>query len=158
MAKEKKEKFKLAKDFKAFITRGNVLDMAVGMIVGSAFTAIVNSVVGDLLMPALGMLTGKIDFSEMKWVLVKGVEESVDATTGEVIPAVAEVAIRYGAFIQNVISFLLVALSVFLIVKLFSKLQRKKAEEPKPEPKPDPQIVLLTEIRDLLKKDEEIKN
>lgn len=158
MAEEKKEKFKLAKEFKAFITRGNVLDMAVGLIVGSAFTAIVNSVVGDLLMPALGMLTGKIDFSEMKWVLVKPVEEVLAEDGTVVTEAVAEVAIRYGAFIQNVISFLLVALSVFIIVKIFSKLQRKKAEEPKPEPKPDPQIVLLTEIRDLLKKDTETKS
>ena len=157
MAEKKKEKFKLAKEFKAFITRGNVLDMAVGLIVGSAFTAIVNSLVGDLLMPALGMITGKIDFSEMKWVLVKPVEEVLAEDGTVVTEAVAEVAIRYGAFIQNVISFLLVALSVFIIVKVFSKLQRKKAEEPKPEPKPDPQIVLLTEIRDLLKKDGDAK-
>lgn len=144
----KKEKFKLAKEFKAFISKGNVLDMAVGLIIGSAFTAIVNSVVGDLLMPVLGLITGKVDFSQLKWVLQP--EELNEA--GEVV--VAEVAVRYGVFIQSIISFLLIALSVFILVKVISGLKRKKKEEPKPEPKPDPQIVLLTEIRDLLKEKE----
>ena len=153
MAEEKKpevnkEKFKLAKEFKAFISKGNVLDMAVGLIIGSAFTAIVNSVVGDLLMPVLGLITGKVDFSQLKWVLQP--EELNEA--GEVV--VAEVAVRYGVFIQSIISFLLIALSVFILVKVISGLKRKKKEEPKPEPKPDPQIVLLTEIRDLLKEKE----
>ncbi|MCI5667209.1 MAG: large-conductance mechanosensitive channel protein MscL [Oscillospiraceae bacterium] len=144
----KKDKFKLAKEFKAFISKGNVLDMAVGLIIGSAFTAIVNSVVGDLLMPVLGLITGKVDFSQLKWVLQP--EELNEA--GEVV--VAEVAVRYGVFIQSIISFLLIALSVFILVKVISGLKRKKKEEPKPEPKPDPQIVLLTEIRDLLKEKE----
>ena len=145
---KKKEKFKLAKEFKAFISKGNVLDMAVGLIIGSAFTAIVNSVVGDLLMPVLGLITGKVDFSQLKLVLQP--EELNEA--GEVV--VAEVAVRYGVFIQSIISFLLIALSVFILVKVISGLKRKKKEEPKPEPKPDPQIVLLTEIRDLLKEKE----
>lgn len=144
----KKDKFKLAKEFKAFISKGNVLDMAVGLIIGSAFTAIVNSVVGDLLMPVLGLITGKVDFSQLKLVLQP--EELNEA--GEVV--VAEVAVRYGVFIQSIISFLLIALSVFILVKVISGLKRKKKEEPKPEPKPDPQIVLLTEIRDLLKEKE----
>lgn len=144
----KKDKFKLAKEFKAFISKGNVLDMAVGLIIGSAFTAIVNSVVGDLLMPVLGLITGKVDFSQLKLVLQP--EELNEA--GEVV--VAEVAVRYGVFIQSIISFLLIALSVFILIKVISGLKRKKKEEPKPEPKPDPQIVLLTEIRDLLKEKE----
>ncbi|MBP1578893.1 MAG: large-conductance mechanosensitive channel protein MscL [Oscillospiraceae bacterium] len=151
---EKKERFKLAKEFKAFISKGNVLDMAVGLIVGSAFTAIVNSLVGDLLMPLLGLLTGKMDFSQLKLVLQPAVEEVLDETGAVVTPAVAEISLNYGAFIQSVISFLLIALAVFTLVKILSKLHRKKAEEPKPEPKPDPQIVLLTEIRDLLKEKE----
>lgn len=157
MAKENKEKFKFFKEFKAFIARGNVLDMAIGLIVGSAFTAIVNSLVGDLLMPLLGMITGQIDFSEMKWVLVQAVEAKdavVDAAGTVITPAVdavAEVSVKYGLFIQNVISFLLIALSVFILVRAINSLHKKKEEEPKPEPKPDPQIVLLTEIRDLLK-------
>lgn len=154
----KKEKFKLAKEFKAFIAKGNVLDMAVGLIVGSAFTSIVNSLVGDLLMPLLGIITGKVDFSELKLVLQPGVEEVVDEAGNVTTEAVAEISLNYGAFIQSIISFLLIALSVFLLVKAISKLHRKKKEEPKPEPKPDPQIVLLTEIRDLLKEKETTKN
>ena len=147
---EKKDRFKLAKEFKAFISRGNVLDMAVGLIIGSAFTAIVNSLVGDLLMPLLGLLTGKMDFSQLKLVLQPAVEEVLDETGAVVTPAVAEISLNYG----SVISFLLIALAVFILVKAISKLHRKKEEEPKPEPKPDPQIVLLTEIRDLLKEKE----
>ena len=87
---EKKDRFKLAKEFKAFISRGNVLDMAVGLIIGSAFTAIVNSLVGDLLMPLLGLLTGKMDFSQLKLVLRPAVEEVLDETGAVVTPAVAE--------------------------------------------------------------------
>ena len=151
---EKKDRFKLAKEFKAFISRGNVLDMAVGLIIGSAFTAIVNSLVGDLLMPLLGLLTGKMDFSQLKLVLQPAVEEVLDETGAVVTPAVAEISLNYGSFIQSVISFLLIALAVFILVNAISKLHRKKEEEPKPEPKPDPQIVLLTEIRDLLKEKE----
>ena len=151
---EKKDRFKLAKEFKAFISRGNVLDMAVGLIIGSAFTAIVNSLVGDLLMPLLGLLTGKMDFSQLKLVLQPAVEEVLDETGAVVTPAVAEISLNYGSFIQSVISFLLIALAVFILVKAISKLHRTKEEEPKPEPKPDPQIVLLTEIRDLLKEKE----
>lgn len=159
MAEEKKpeqnkDKFKLAKEFKAFISRGNVLDMAVGLIIGSAFTAIVNSLVGDLLMPVLGLITGKVDFSELKLVIQPAVEEVLNEAGEIVTPGVAEISINYGAFIQSIISFLLIALSVFALLKVISKLHRKKKEEPKPEPKPDPQIVLLTEIRDLLKEKE----
>ena len=155
----KKEKFKLAKEFKAFISKGNVLDMAVGLIIGSAFTAIVNSLVGDLLMPVLGLLTGKMDFSQLKLVLQPGVEEVVDEVTGDAItPGVAEISLNYGSFIQSIISFLLIALAVFILIKAVAKLHHKKKEEPKPEPKPDPQIVLLTEIRDLLKEKETSEN
>ena len=151
---EKKDRFKLAKEFKAFISRGNVLDMAVGLIIGSAFTTIVNSLVGDLLMPLLGLLTGKMDFSQLKLVLQPAVEEVLDETGAVVTPAVAEISLNYGSFIQSVISFLLIALAVFILVKAISKLPRKKEAEPKPAPKPDPQIGLLTEIRDLLKEKE----
>lgn len=155
---EKKEKFKLAKEFRAFISRGNVLDMAVGLIIGSAFTAIVNSLVGDLLMPLLGLLTGKMDFSQLKLVLQPAVEEVLDEAGNVVTPAVAEISLNYGSFIQSIISFLLIALAVFTLIKVISKLHRKKKEEPKPEPKPDPQIVLLTEIRDLLKENDTADN
>ena len=128
--------------------------MAVGLIIGSAFTAIVNSLVGDLLMPLLGLLIGKMDFSQLKLVLQPAVEEVLDETGAVVTPAVAEISLNYGSFIQSVISFVLNARAVYIIGKAISKLHRKKEEEPKPEPKPDPQIVLLTEIRDLLKEKE----
>lgn len=155
---EKKDQFKLAKEFKAFISKGNVLDMAVGLIIGSAFTAIVNSLVGDLLMPLLGLLTGKMDFSQLKLVLQPAVEEVLDETGAVVTPGVAEISLNYGAFIQSIISFLLIALAVFTLVKVVSRLHKKKKEEPKPEPKPDPQVVLLTEIRDLLKEKETVSD
>lgn len=155
---QKKDKFKLAKEFKAFISKGNVLDMAVGLIIGSAFTAIVNSLVGDLLMPVLGLITGKMDFSELKLIIQPAVEEVLNEAGEVVTPGVAEISINYGAFIQSIISFLLIALAVFALLKVISKLHHKKKEEPKPEPKPDPQIVLLTEIRDLLKEKETSAN
>lgn len=157
---QKKDKFKLAKEFKAFISKGNVLDMAVGLIIGSAFTAIVNSLVGDLLMPVLGLITGKMDFSELKLIIQPAVEEVLNEAGEVVTPGVAEISINYGAFIQSIISFLLIALAVFALLKVISKLHRKKKEEPKPEPKPkpEPQIVLLTEIRDLLKEKETTEN
>ena len=144
---EKVTKIKFIKEFKDFISKGNVMDMAVGMIVGAAFTAIVTSLVNNILMPALGMITGQIDFSDLKIILQAAVKDEA----GEIITP--EVAIGYGAFINSVISFLLIALSVFLLIKVLGSFKRKKKEEPKEEeePKPDPQIELLTEIRDLLK-------
>lgn len=150
MADKKKSIFQ---EFKEFITRGNVLDMAVGVIVGGAFTKIANSLVSDLLMPALGMITGKIDMAELKIVLAAA--ELNDA--GEVVKE--ELAIRYGVFLDAIINFLLIALAIFIVVKIANtvraKFEKRKAEEPAPEPKPDPQIVLLTEIRDALKKNED---
>ncbi|MGN0650998.1 MAG: large-conductance mechanosensitive channel protein MscL [Oscillospiraceae bacterium] len=150
MADKKKTIFQ---EFKEFITRGNVLDMAVGVIVGGAFTKIANSLVSDLLMPALGMITGKIDMAELKIVLAAAELDEA----GEVIKE--ELAIRYGVFLDAIINFLLIALAIFIVVKIANtvraKFEKKKAEEPAPEPKPDPQIVLLTEIRDALKKDAE---
>ena len=123
------------------------MDMAVGMIVGAAFTAIVTALVNNVLMPALGMITGGIDFSDLKIILKPAV---IDAVTKDVLEP--EVAIGYGAFIGAIINFLLIAISVFILIKILGCFKRKKKEEPKAEePKPDPQIVLLTEIRDLLK-------
>ena len=144
---EKVGKVKFISEFKAFISKGNVMDMAVGMIVGAAFTAIVTALVNNVLMPALGMITGGIDFSDLKIILKPAV---IDAVTKDVLEP--EVAIGYGAFIGAIINFLLIAISVFILIKILGCFKRKKKEEPKAEePKPDPQIVLLTEIRDLLK-------
>ena len=134
MAKDKKA-FTLAKEFKDFISRGNVLDMAVGVIVGGAFTSIVNSLVNDIFTPFLGMLLAGVNFD----------------TLVVTIPWGNNPQLLFGNFIQAIISFLLTALCVFIIVKLVNGFHRKKKEEHAPPPKPDPQIVLLTEIRDLLK-------
>ena len=152
--KEKKKKLGIIGEFKTFISRGNVLDMAVGLIIGSAFTAIVNSLVGDLLMPLLSMITGKVDFTEWKIVM----QEAVLDEAGEEISAA--ISVNYGSFIQYIINFLLIAISVFLLVKVINVV-REKAEKKKKEEEaaaaeaeaaaPDPQIVLLEEIRDLLK-------
>ena len=160
MAEEKKKKLGVIGEFKAFISRGNVLDMAVGLIIGSAFTAIVNSLVNDIFMPALGMITGKVNFSELKLVLQAAVIENEEIIT-------PEVAIKYGSFIQYIINFLLIAISVFLMIKAINMLRSKADKKAKAEAeakaaeeakkaaeeaaKPDPQLVLLTEIRDLLK-------
>ena len=132
-------------EFKKFITRGNVLDMAVGVVVGSAFTAIVNSLVKDIINPIIGLITGGIDFSDLKIVL--------KPASGEV----AELAIRYGLFINAIIQFVLIAFVLFLIVKSFNKLNERKVKEEAAKkaavpPVKSADIVLLEEIRDLLKK------
>ena len=156
MAEEKKKKSGIIGEFKTFISRGNVLDMAVGLIIGSAFTAIVNSLVSDIFMPLLGMVTGKVDFSEMKIVLQDAVTEG-----GEIITP--EVSVNYGSFIQYIINFLLIAISVFIMVKAINVIREKADKKKKEEEEaaaaeaeaaaaePDPQLVLLEEIRDLLK-------
>ena len=136
---KKKDKFKLLNEFKTFISRGNVLDMAVGVIVGGAFTSIVNSLVSDIFTPFLGMILAGINFDSL----------------GVTIPWGNRPYINFGSFLQAIISFLLTAVCVFAIVKLVNSFHKKKEEEPKPAPAPDPQVVLLTEIRDLLKKEEE---
>ena len=143
---EKKEKKggKLIQEFKEFISRGSVLDLAVGVIIGGAFTAIVTSLVDDIIMPVVGLITGGIDFSSLAF-KVKLPEE-----LGDVAPA----TINYGLFIQNVINFLLTALVIFLLVKGINSFRRKKEEAPAPDPEPSDEVKLLTEIRDLMAKDE----
>ena len=139
------EKKGIVSEFKEFITRGNVMDMAVGIIIGGAFTAIVQSLVNDLLMPVIGALFGGLDFSTLKYVI-----RTADEAAG-----IEEAAIKYGSFIQAIVNFLLIAIVIFLMVKGMNKLRRKK-EEPAPAPAPDPEpseeVKLLTEIRDALKK------
>ena len=139
------EKKGIVAEFKEFITRGNVMDMAVGIIIGGAFTAIVTSLVNDLLMPIIGAIFGGIDFTSLKYVI-----RAADEAAG-----IEEAAIRYGSFIQAIVNFLLIAIVIFLLVRGINKMRRKK-EEPAPAPAPDPEpseeVKLLTEIRDALKK------
>lgn len=140
---EKKKKSGLWAEFKEFISRGNVMDLAVGVIIGSAFTAIVNSLVNDMLMPVIGLISGGIDFSGLKLVLTPAVWDT------------PEVALCYGSFLQSILNFLLVALALFLLVKALNAFRRKKEEAPAPAPeppKPSEEVQLLTQIRDLLQK------
>lgn len=135
------------KEFKEFAMRGNVIDMAVGVIVGGAFGKIVTSLVNDIIMPGVGVITGGANFSEFKYVLQP---EQVDGVTKEVITP--EVAITWGAFVQTVVDFLIIAFCIFLAIKVMNKLMRKKKVEEEPAPaEPTKEEVLLTEIRDLLK-------
>lgn len=134
----------IAREFREFIARGNVVDLAVGVIIGGAFGAIVKSLVDQVVMPPIGLLLGRVDFSKLEWVLTPE-----DPAT----EAVEKVAIAYGAFINTVIQFLIVAAVVFMAVKVINRLRREQAAEPAPEapPAPTPSEALLTEIRDLLK-------
>lgn len=136
----------LVKEFKEFAFKGNVLDMAVAFILGVAFKDVVTSLTNDIIMPVIGVFTGGIDFSDKKVVLSPAV---VDAAGKVVKP---ENAITYGVLIQTVITFFIVALVLFFIVKGFLKLQKKEQEKPAPPPPPTKEEVLLTEIRDLLKR------
>ncbi|WP_024833656.1 large-conductance mechanosensitive channel protein MscL [Ruminiclostridium josui] len=129
-------------EFKEFISRGNVVDLAVGVIIGSAFTAIVNSLVNQIIMPVIGFIIGGINFSDFKWTL--------KAAKGDI----PEVAVYFGSFIQQVVNFLIISFVVFMMVKFINMLKRKKVEETQEvkEEKPSPEVQLLTEIRDLLRK------
>ena len=134
-------------DFKAFALKGNVVDMAVGVIIGGAFGKIVTSVVNNIIMPPIGVITGGVDFTDLKVTLKEAVVE------GETVVSEA-VTLNYGQFIQDVVDFLIIAFCIFLMIKGIAKLSRKKEEapaEPAPDPEPSAEEKLLTEIRDLLK-------
>lgn len=139
----------LLQEFKTFAMKGNVIDMAVGVIIGGAFGKIVSSVVADIIMPPLGLLIGGVNFTDLKWVMKDAVldEAGKDIT--------AAVTLNYGNFLQVTFDFLIIAFSIFLFIKLLNRLtQKSKAEEeakPAAPPAPSKEEVLLTEIRDLLK-------
>ncbi|MDE2270548.1 MAG: large-conductance mechanosensitive channel protein MscL [Xanthomonadaceae bacterium] len=125
-----------AKDFKAFIMRGNVVDLAVAVVIGGAFGKVVTSLVNDIIMPPIGMLTGGIDFSKLKAVI----QDSPDPKK--------IVSINYGAFINTIITFLIISLAIFIVIKLMERVMPKKEAAPAAPP---PEVALLSEIRDLLK-------
>ncbi len=138
---------KFFNEFKEFAMRGNVVDMAVGVIIGAAFGKIVTSLVNDIIMPAVGVVTGGVNFSDYKYVIQKGVTEGTEIIT-------PEVAITWGAFVQTIIDFIIIAFCIFVAIKAMNKFKRK--EEPAPEPAAPAgptQEELLTEIRDLLKQE-----
>jgi large conductance mechanosensitive channel len=130
------------KDFKEFAIKGNAIDMAVGVIIGGAFGKIVSSLVNNVIMPPIGVLTGGVDFTELK------------LTIKEAQDGAAAVTLNYGQLLQDVVDFLIIAMCVFIMVRALMKLTKKKAEEPAPAPDPEPtkEEKLLTEIRDLLAK------
>jgi large conductance mechanosensitive channel len=131
----------MMKEFKEFAMRGNVLDMAVGIVIGGAFGKIVTSLVNDVIMPPIGLITGGIDFSKMKWVL-KPADDS------DPKHKIAEVAINYGTFVNTIITFVIVAFAIFLLIKAINRVHKKEEAAPAAPPA---DVQLLTEIRDLLK-------
>lgn len=134
------------KELKDFMMRGNVMDMAIGVVVGGAFGKIVSSLVDDIIMPPIGYLLNGVDFTQLKFIIKQA---SIDASGAE-IPAVT---LNYGSFIQTVINFVIIATAIFFVIKLMNTLYRKKEETPAPTapPAPSKEETLLTEIRDLLK-------
>ncbi|HEY9030374.1 MAG TPA: large-conductance mechanosensitive channel protein MscL [Kangiella sp.] len=133
---------KMINEFKKFAMKGNVVDMAVGIIIGVAFGKIVSSFVNDVLMPPLGVLLGGMDFTSLAYTLKEAVGEE------------AAVTINYGNFIQSTIDFIIVAFAIFMMIKAMNRLSRKEEAKPAAPPKPTVEQELLTEIRDLLKKDQ----
>lgn len=142
---------KFLADFKEFALKGNVIDMAVGVIVGGAFGKIVSSLVNDIIMPVFTLCTGGSGYENLKYVIKEGVPATADSG------AVEEVAIRYGTFIMNVVDFFIIAFSIFVAIRLAMQLKKRVAAEPAPAseaapvPEPTKEETLLTEIRDLLK-------
>ena len=145
------------KDFKAFAMKGNVVDMAVGVIIGGAFGKIVTSIVNDIIMPPIGLMVGGVNFKDLKLILQEGQEEVLNEAGEVITPAVAEVTLNYGNFLQQTFDFLIIAFSIFIMIKVITKLTEKKKEEtpapaaPAPAPETSAEEKLLTEIRDLLK-------
>lgn len=136
---------KFLSDFKEFALKGNVIDMAVGVIVGGAFGKIVSSLVDDILMPVISLITGGDGYKNLKYVIRHADEAN----------AVQEVAVNYGQFIMNIVDFFIIALSIFVALRFMMKFKRKELEAPAPAPEPSNEEKLLTEIRDLLKKQED---
>ncbi len=140
----------LIKEFKEFIMKGNVIDLAIAVIIGGAFGKVVTSLVNDILMPPIGLLLGKVDFKELKVVIQSG-KEAVMNGTQVISPAVSEVSLNYGAFVQNVFDFILIGFCIFLVLKAYQKVVKQKKEAPIPPPGPTNEEKLLSEIRDILK-------
>jgi large conductance mechanosensitive channel len=131
----------MLKEFKAFAMRGNVVDLAVGVVIGAAFGKIVTELVNNVIKPHIGLLTGGVEFSQLKWVLKP-------ADTSNPAHKVAEVAIQYGIFINTLIQFVIIAFAIFMVVKAINRMNRKEEAAPAAPPQ---DVLLLTEIRDLLK-------
>ena len=136
------------KEFREFAVKGNAIDLAVGIIIGAAFGKIVSSIVADIIMPPIGLLLGGVDFSNL-FVTLRGEGGYPSLAAAK---AAGAVTLNYGVFLQTLVDFIIIAFSIFLIVKVINTAKRRAEEQPTEEPKPAADIVLLTEIRDLLKR------
>ena len=133
------------REFKQFAMRGNVIDLAVGVVIGGAFGKIVTALVEKIIMPPIGWLVGRVDFSQLAWTLK-------DASTGPDGKEIPAVVIGYGAFLNTIVQFIIVAFAIFLVVKAINRFNRKEAATPPPPAPPSEEVLLLREIRDSLKK------
>jgi large conductance mechanosensitive channel len=140
----------MLKEFKSFAMKGNVLDLAVAVIIGSAFGKIITSFVNDVLMPPIGLLLGNRDFGNMR-VILKQAKDAVMEGDQIVTPAIAEVSVKYGAFVNTVLDFIIVAFAIFMVIKAYNRLKKKEEANPAAPPAPTKEEVLLAEIRDILK-------
>lgn len=136
---------KFLNEFKQFAMKGNIIDMAVGVIIGGAFGKIVSSLVNDIIMPVMSIMTGGDGYKNLKYVITQG-QAATDTQA-----AIEEVAVNYGLFIQNIVDFLIIAFSIFVALRVIMKFKKKEEEAPAPAPAPSKEEALLTEIRDLLK-------
>jgi large conductance mechanosensitive channel len=136
----------MMKEFKDFAMRGNVVDMAVGIVIGGAFGKIVSSFVADVIMPPIGLLIGGVDFTELKITIKEAVVDAAGAVTTEAV------SINYGNFFQTAIDFIIIAFAIFMVIKAMNSMKKKEEAAPPPPPGPTKEETLLTEIRDLLKK------
>jgi large conductance mechanosensitive channel len=139
------------KEFKDFASKGNLVDMAIAFVMGAAFTKVVTAFVQKMFAPVVGLILGGVNLADKKWIIKDAVPESKDAA-GNVIAAVPEVAFGWGEFVTACIDFLLVAFVMFLLVKGMNRMKKKQEEAPAPPPEPTQTEILLTEIRDALKK------
>jgi large conductance mechanosensitive channel len=129
----------MVKEFKEFVMRGSVIDLAVGIVIGAAFGKIVSSLVADVIMPPIGLVLGGVNFTNLK------------CTLGQPLAGGEPVTLNYGTFIQTLVDFIIVAFAIFLVVKGVNRMKRKEVEAPAAPPAPTKEVILLTEIRDLLK-------
>ena len=140
------------KEFKEFAMKGNVVDMAVGIVIGAAFGTIVKSLVSDVLMPPIGLLLGGIDFSNFFVLLKEGATAAAPYAALADAQAAGAVTINYGVFFNSIISFIIVAFALFIVIKGMNRMKRKEEEKPSEPPKPTEEVLLLREIRDALKR------
>jgi large conductance mechanosensitive channel len=143
---------KWLQEFKTFAVKGNVVDMAVGIVIGAAFGKIVSSIVADVIMPPIGMILGGVNFNKLA-ITLKDAVPAIEATADHAaVAAKAAVTLNYGNFIQTIIDFTIIAFAIFMLVKGINALKRKEAAKPSEPAPPSPEVVLLTDIRDLLRK------